>query len=162
VFPPQYVTLSLQNSGITHPVLIDIVSGEINSLQWKPGTTDTLEALPIRDSVMAITDGNYFDWPILSEAPSSLDVSISGTTANLTWQVHGGNLTGVVVEPRIEEAGAAMGVWNRIAKLPSPAMSYGDSNLKKGQPLAYRVRAINDDGESAYSNVVHGKTLSEQ
>jgi hypothetical protein len=160
VFPPQHVTLSLKGSGIANPVLIDITSGEIKPLQWKPGTTDTLAALPVRDGVMAIADASYFDWPILPEAPSSLNISFSGSSARLNWEVHGGNPTGIVVERRISENDGTEGRWNRIAKLPANATSYGDTNTKKGQPVAYRVRAINGDGESAYSNVVHGMTAA--
>ncbi len=78
LFPPLYATLSLKNTGITHPVLVDVVSGEIKQVSWKPGTTDTLEALPIKDSIMAVTDESYFDWPVLPEAPSSLNLSVTG------------------------------------------------------------------------------------
>ena len=46
--------------------------------------------------------------------------------------------------------------WIRIAKLPSTATEYSDSSLKKGERFAYRVRAINADGESAYSNIARG------
>jgi hypothetical protein len=35
-------------------------------------------------------------------------------------------------------------------------MEYSDSGLKKGEHIAYRVRAINGDGESAYSNIARG------
>ena len=45
-FAPLTVDLTLKNSGIQKPVLIDVVSGEISPLDWKHGTTDTLEALP--------------------------------------------------------------------------------------------------------------------
>src|SRR5258708_30417119 len=38
------------------------VSGEIKPVEWKRGTTDTLEALPVTDSIMAVADENYFDW----------------------------------------------------------------------------------------------------
>ena len=152
VFPPLYATLSLKNTGITHPVLVDVVSGEIKPLQWKTGTTDTLEALPIKDSIMAITDENYFDWPVLPEAPSSLNLTLGGSTPKLAWQVHGGNPTSILVERRIED-GNARGNWERIAKLNSGAAEYADSSAKKGQHLVYRVRAANADGESAYSNV---------
>ena len=152
VFPPLYATLSLKNTGIAHPVLVDVVSGEIRPLQWKAGTSDTVEALPIKDSIMAITDEDYFDWPVLPEAPSSLNVTLSGSTPKLAWQVHGGNPSSIVVERRIED-GSARGNWERLAKLNSAAMEYGDSTAKKGQHLAYRVRAANADGESAYSNV---------
>jgi hypothetical protein len=151
-FPPLYATLSLKNTGIKHPVLVDVVSGEVKPLQWKAGTTDTLEMLPMKDSVMAITDEDYFDWPVLPEAPSSLNVTLSGSTPKLTWQVHGGNSIAIVVERRNED-GNARGNWERIAKLNAATTEYADSAAKKGQHLAYRVRAANADGESAYSNV---------
>ena len=34
------------------------------------------------------------------------------------------------------------------------AKEYTDSRLSKGQIVSYRVRALNDAGESAYSNIV--------
>ena len=155
-FPPLYATLSLKNTGITHPVLIDVVSGEIRQVKWKAGTTDTLEALPVKDSILAVTDESYFDWLVLPEAPSSLNLAVTGNTAKLDWQVHGGGPTGIVVERRIEEGESAKTSWSRIAKLPATTTEYSDSSLKKGERLAYRVRAINGDGESAYSNIVRG------
>jgi len=155
-FTPLYATLSLTNTGITHPVLVDVVSGEIKAVKWKPGTTDTLEGLPVKDSIMAVTDESYFDWPVLPEAPSSLKLSVSGNGAKLNWQVHGGRPTGIVVERRIDEGDAAKGSWSRIAKLPATATEYADSSIKHGERVSYRVRAINSDGESAYSNVVRG------
>jgi len=154
-FSPQYATLTLKNAGITHPVLVDIVSGEIKPLQWKAGTTDTLEALPVRDSVLAITDETYFDWPVLPEAPSSLNLVVTGNATKLTWQVHGGDPNAVVIERRIDESGTARATWNRIAKLPPTASDYTDSTVKRSQSVAYRVRAMNEAGESAYSNIVH-------
>ena len=155
-FPPLYATLSLKNTGITHPVLIDVVSGEIRQVKWKAGTTDTLEALPVKDSILAVTDESYFDWLVLPEAPSSLNLAVTGNTAKLDWQVHGGGPTGIVVERRIEEGESAKTSWSRIAKLPATTTEYSDSSLKKGERFAYRVRAINGDGESAYSNIVRG------
>jgi len=155
-FPPLYATLSLKNTGITHPVLIDVVSGEIRQVKWKAGTTDTLEALPVKDSILAVTDESYFDWPVLPEAPSSLNLAVTGNTAKLDWQVHGGGPTGIVVERRIEKGESAKTSWSRIAKLPATTTEYSDSSLKKGERFAYRVRAINGDGESAYSNIVRG------
>ena len=152
IFPPLHATLSLKNTGIKRPVLIDVVSGEIAPVPWKAGTTDTLEALPLRDSIMAIADEDYFDWPVLPEAPSSLGITLSGLTPKLAWQVHGGSPSSMIVERRLED-GAAHGSWERIAKLNASAAEYADSAAKKGQHLAYRVCAANADGESAYSNV---------
>ena len=151
-FLPLYENLSLKNTGITHPVLIDVVSGEIKPLVWKQGTSDTLEALPIKDSVMAIADENYFDWPVLPEAPSSLNIDVAGGSARLTWQLHGGNPTGMVVERRSEDNPGRPGNWEAIANL-GLITSYNDVRDGKGHHVAYRVRAVNLDGKSAYSNI---------
>jgi hypothetical protein len=152
-FPPLYTTLSLKNTGITHPVLVDVVSGEIKPLAWKQGSSDSLESVPVRDSIMAVTDESYFDWPVLPEIPSSLNVSAAGGVPKLTWQVHGGNPTGIIVERRIEDGKQGRAAWNRIATLAGGTTEYSDSNIKDGQPAAYRVRAVSADGESGYSNL---------
>lgn len=153
-FPPLYATMTLKNTGITHPVLVDIVSGEIKPVEWKRGTSDTLDLLPVKDSIMAITDENYFDWPVLPEAPSSLKVSTAANSSNLSWVVHGGDRESVVVERRIENQNGKRGSWTQIAKLPANTVKYIDSNVQKGQQLSYRIRALNANGPSAYSNVV--------
>ena len=153
-FPPLFTTLSLKNTGITHPVLIDVVSGEIRPVTWKQGTTDTLELLPLKDSIMAVTDESYFDWPVLPEAPSSLNVSVAGGAVKLTWQVHGGDPTGAVVERRVEDAKGGRGTWTKIANLAAGTAEYNDTTVRTGQRVAYRVRAVNAEGESAYSNIV--------
>jgi hypothetical protein len=150
VFVPYYASLTLRNTGITHPVLVDIASGSISPLRWKEGTRDTLEHLPIRDSVQAITDESYFDWPLLPEAPSSLTIAVSGGSAKLEWENHGGDLTYTVVECRR----GADGSWERVVRLPASMREYTVSYIPAGRPLFYRVRAINDAGESAYSNIV--------
>ena len=150
VFPPLNATLSLKNTGIAHPVLVDVVSGEIKPVQWKQGTTDTLE-VPVKDSVMAITDEDYFDWPVLPEAPSSLNVVAAERGATLTWQNHGGNPTNIIVERRSNNQ--TRKDWERIAKLDANVTEYLDAKPQTGQPLAYRVRAANANGESAYSNI---------
>ena len=131
-------------------MLIDVVSGEISRLTWKNGTTDTLDGVPVRDSVMAIADENFFDWEQLPEAPSSLDVRASGSSVELYWEVHGSGMTGVAVERRRGDRGT----WERVAKLSADAKSYRDTVAPSGQTLCYRVRALNGAGESAYSNIV--------
>ena len=152
-FPPLFTTLSLKNTGITHPVVIDVVSGEIRPVTWKQGTTDTLELLPLKDSIVAVTDESYFDWPVLPEAPSSLNVAVAGTM-KLTWQLHGGDPTGSVVERRIEDAKDGRATWTKISTLAAGAAQYNDTTVRGGRGVAYRVRAVNAAGESAYSNIV--------
>jgi hypothetical protein len=146
VFVPRHFKLKVENSGIVHPVLVDITSGEIKAVQWNAGTTDTLE-LPVKDSILAVTDESYFDWPVLPESPSSLRAVAAGNGVKLSWEVHGEYSTGLVVERRDDEKR-----WARIATLGASETVYNDAG--PGKRVTYRVRAINKDGESAYSNVV--------
>jgi hypothetical protein len=148
-FPPLSVTLRLRNTGIQQPVLVDVVSGEISALDWKRGTNDTLEALPLRDSILAIADASYFDWPVLPEAPSGLVAKASGSVVNLHWDLHEGSPSKMAVERRNGNSGA----WQRIATRPAGG-EFTDSAVPNGSLVCYRVRAINDSGESAYSNIV--------
>jgi len=156
-FPPLYAEFSLKNTGIQHPVLIDVVSGDIRPLQWKKDTSDTLESLPVTDSIMAIADADYFDWPVLPEVPSSLNAASENGGVMLSWQVHGDNPKHIVIERR-EGSSTGRAAWQRIVQLDASATKYLDSHVKKGQQLSYRVRASNDDGASAFSNIVRIST----
>ncbi len=148
-FAPLAITLTLKNSGIRNPVLVDVVSGEISPVHWKPGSSDTLVALPVRDSVLAITDADYFDWPVLPEAPSGLSASFSGSGVALHWDLHDGNPRKVAIERRTGNTGA----WQRIAT-ESSGTQFTDTSAPRGSVVCYRVRAMNGAGESAFSNIV--------
>jgi hypothetical protein len=154
-FPPIYSELMLKNSGIQHPVLIDVVSGDIKRVAWKKGTTNTLEELPLRDSVMAVADEDYFDWPVLPETPSSLNVTASGSSLKLTWAVNEES-KGVLIERQIvDDSGSSEGAhWQKLVRLAATTTEYADSSAPRGRSIGYRVRAFNDAGESAYSNIV--------
>jgi hypothetical protein len=147
-FPPLTVDMKLANSGIREPVLIDITTGEITRLNWKPGTTDTLSAIPVRDSILAIADASYFDWPVLPEAPSGLEAQSSGGGVELHWELHGGSPSKVAIERR---AGNAGGRWERIAT--ESGTQFKDASAPSGTVVCYRVRAANAAGESAFSNI---------
>jgi hypothetical protein len=147
-FAPMTVNLTIENTGIKNPVLIDVVSGEISTLHWTQDKGGTLEALPVRDSILAIADANYFDWTVRPEAPSGLSAQVSGASVSLHWQMHGGNPSRVAVDRRIGNDGA----WERISTQPSRT-DFADAGVPKGSVVCYRVRALNDAGESAYSNI---------
>ena len=146
-FPPIHADLTIANMGIRHPVLIDVVSGAIEPIA-KPESSDVFPNLPLRDSVMAIADEDYFDWPVLPEAPSSLTAAVAGNSVRLRWQAHGGDPANAIVERRAGDAGS----WTRIATQPSASAEYADGSAPSGV-VCYRVRAANRNGESAYSNV---------
>ena len=148
--PAAAVTLRILNTSIQNPVLVDVTSGEMTSLSWKPGTTDTLEQMPLRDSVMAIADESYFDWMELPEAPSELVLAMEGGGVHLVWKLHGGNPESVSLERRIGQHGR----WETVAKLPPSQTSFVDKQVSRAQQMtSYRVAAENSAGRSAYSNV---------
>jgi len=151
--PTYYATFSLKGTSIQNPVLIDIVSGQIRPLRWKQGSSDTLESLPVSDSLLAIADAGYFDWLVLPEAPSSLTATMSAGAVKLAWQVHGGDPQNIVVERRDGPVGAN-NPWQRVAEVPASTASFSCPLPGKGKNVAYRVKATNDAGESATSNPV--------
>jgi hypothetical protein len=142
-FAPMTVNLRLKNSGIVKPVLIDVVSGEISPVALKG---ETIDGLPLRDSVMAIADASYFDWAVLPEAPSGLRLAPAKDEYHFTfeWQVHGNTIT-----VAIERQDGNRGPWKRLATVPGSQHSF-DVNAR----ACYRVRALNDAGESPFSNIV--------
>jgi hypothetical protein len=147
VFPPVHADLTIANTGIRHAVLIDVVSGAIEPIA-KPESSDVFPNLPVRDGPMAIADENYFDWPVLPEAPSSLTATVAGNSVRLRWQTHGGDPVHAIIERRTGDTGS----WTRIATQPSASPEYADGRAPAGV-VCYRVRAANGNGESAYSNV---------
>jgi hypothetical protein len=147
-FAPIQISMSLKNAGIQNPVLVDVVSGEISALHWKAGTTDTLESVPLRDTVFAIADANYFDWPVLPEAPSGLVATPSGNGVHLQWETHGGAVDKLVIERRTGNSGP----WTRVTTSAAGA-SFEDRSAPGAGILCYRVRASNTSGESAFSNI---------
>ena len=161
-FPPIAITLKVKNSGIKKPVLIDVVSGDITPIEFKKGSADTLESLPLRDSVMAIADADYFDWLVLPEAPSGLTLADAPNgRLQLRWTPHDtGNQ--FIIERRV-----GRDKWTRFPKVTIPDMSIFDGAPRDAAPrrfealqdkppaseLCYRIRQVNGAGESAFSNI---------
>lgn len=150
VFPPIHADLKIANSGIQRPVLIDVVAGSYQPIE-KPDSSGVFRNLPVRDSVLAIADEDYFDWPVLPEAPSSLAATAGGNSVSLRWEGPGGEAANVIIERR----GAGCG-WSRLATQPVSSRMYEDRSAPSGT-VSYRVRASNSAGESAYSNIVRVK-----
>jgi hypothetical protein len=134
------VNLRLKNSGIQKPVLIDVVSGEITPLS-------SLDSLPLRDSVMAIGDASYFDWAVLPEAPSGLNVGPifprGSLHFELSWASHGSSR--FRLERRLGNS-----AWETLRVTP---LTHFEEVVPTTSTACYRVRAVSAAGESAYSNV---------
>ncbi len=79
----------------------------------------------------------------LSAVPESLANRI-----NLSWLDNSGNETGFKLERR--EPG--LSDWIKIADLAANSAAYSDTTVGCGRRYEYRIRATNDQGDSAYSN----------
>src|SRR5205823_5878601 len=79
-------------------------------------------------TVLAVTDDDYMDWPILPEAPSSLAAVVSGGSVRLRWEAHGSDTRNVIIERRIGQTGQ----WTRIATQPVGTPEYVDTSTSVG------------------------------
>jgi hypothetical protein len=104
----------------------------------------------MKDTVLAVTDDDYIDWPALPEAPSSLAAAVSEGSVRLRWEAHGSDTRNVIIERRTGQTGP----WTRIATQPAGTPEYVDRGASVGGTVCYRVRALGANGESAYSNIV--------
>jgi PA14 domain/Fibronectin type III domain len=87
--------------------------------------------------------------PAVPTAPDSLSATTSGTSVSLTWADRSANETGFVVE-RATDGGFTTGFTT--FNLGANATSYTDTGLAAGTTYYYRVRAVNANGSSGYSN----------
>ncbi|MGQ9589532.1 MAG: fibronectin type III domain-containing protein [Planctomycetota bacterium] len=93
--------------------------------------------------------------PHLPAAPSALAAAPTGLDRiELSWLDNADNETGCEIERR----GPGDADFVRIAALPADSTSYGDEGLLPGTAYAYRVRAVNEFGASAYSNEAEATT----
>lgn len=82
-------------------------------------------------------------------APTSLTATASSSSSALAnWRDTATNETQFLVE-----RSTSGGTYLQVATLGANTTSYGDSGLTSGTTYTYRVRALNNDGYSAYSNL---------
>src|SRR5207249_3607532 len=82
-------------------------------------------------------------------APANLTAfTMSAAAVNLAWTDNSSNETSF----RIERSTSG-GMFNEIGSVGADVTAFSDTGLTAGTQYAYRVRAANVDGTSAYSNV---------
>jgi subtilisin family serine protease len=91
-------------------------------------------------------------------APANLSATaVSVSQINLSWTDQSINETGF----QIERKNGAGGTYAQIVTTTAPNVTtYSDSGLLEGTTYFYRVRAVNDGGNSAYFNEASSTTLS--
>ena len=88
-------------------------------------------------------------------APDTLTAaSASSSQINLTWADRSTNETGFQVERSINGGST----FSLIATAGANAVAYSNTGLTANTTYVYRVRAINADGSSAYSNTAQATT----
>jgi M6 family metalloprotease-like protein len=85
------------------------------------------------------------------KAPASLVAKVfSSAMVNLTWKDTANSEWGFYLERRI----GTTGTWEVIATVAANATGYSDTTIAPSTSYSYRLRAFNDYGASAYSNIV--------
>lgn len=95
--------------------------------------------------------------PTPPSAPTTLYGAASSTSISLFWTDTSNNETAFVVE-RLSEAAP---VFAPIATLPTNSTFYYDIAVTASTSYAYRVKAVNDAGSSAYTATFDITSLSE-
>jgi hypothetical protein len=103
---------------------------------------------PYSNEAMVVTPGE------IPEAPSDLFIVSTWTTLiNMAWTDNSLNELGFHVERSTDGVN-----WLRIATVQANVESYTDWGLRRQTTYWYRVQAYNNDGVSAFSNVVSATT----
>jgi hypothetical protein len=99
--------------------------------------------LPGFGDTFTVTGGGGGSLP----APTNLQTFPAALGADLTWTASSANISGFKLERRM-----SIGAYQEIAVLPPGTRSYSDFPLSSSITYAYRIKAFNAGGESAYSN----------
>jgi hypothetical protein len=134
--------LVLRDAGLKNPILIDVRTGVVTPLAWKePGVLP----VPLKESVMAVADASYLDWPEVPETPAELTALRSERMVRLRWKGYGDGMS-FEIQRTID-----FGPWQALGKTASDKTEYSDMSDGRGH-VTYRVRAVGSNGPSAWSN----------
>ena len=103
---------------------------------------------PYSNEAMVVTPGE------IPEAPTDLRIlSVWTRSISITWVDNSLNELGFHIERSTDGVN-----WLRIATTPANSQAYTDTGLRRRTTYWYRVQAYNNDGVSAYTNVVSATT----
>jgi hypothetical protein len=143
-FVPAEVKVGFPHSGIRNPILIDVRTGRVTPLVWVNRETETLK-IPLKDSVVAVTDSSYLSWPEAPEAPGELAATLFGRDVHLQWRKYG-NPSGFEVQRSRD-----WGTWEKVAELQADQLAYKE-RIPQGAHITYRVRSLAPQATSAWAN----------
>lgn len=141
-FVPIPVRVKVLEESLANPVSIDVRTGSVAPLRWQG---NGVLGVSLKDSVVAVADASYLDWPVVPETPADLRATRKGAGVKLEWKTYG-KVTGVEVQRSV-----AYGSWEKVATLQPDAREYSEGRTPTGL-ITYRVRALGEKGPSAWSN----------
>jgi hypothetical protein len=143
-FAPVEAELEIPHSGITSPVIIDLRTGQMRAAVWMNRDKQRL-GIPLKDSVVAVTDASYVDWKEAPEAPTGLTATLSGHEVQLTWKGYQPGLGFELQRSR------DWGAWEKVRELPATQRACTEP-LPRASHVTYRIRMTGSEQPSAWSN----------
>lgn len=144
-FKPVTVEVPIPEQQIQNPVLIDLRTGKVTPAAWHDKDARTI-AVGVTDSVTAIADASYLNWPVAPEAPAALVATQTSGRVQLGWKSKG-TASGFEVQRSSDWSD-----WQKIAELKPDQSSYSEPLPSSGRHFTYRVRALGSEAPSAWSN----------
>ncbi len=137
--------LFLKQSGDNNPRIyaVDIVS-------------DTRFELTFLETSATSFPANYTSFVVcdtavsLSNPPTNMTASQNGSSVTVGWTDNSSDETGFKIQKRT----SSETTYTSIATLDANAISYTDNNVSEGSTYYYRVSAVNENGDSRFSNPI--------
>ena len=143
-FKPVEVDVPVPDRLIQNPILIDLRTGKVTAATWRDKDARTI-TVGVTDSVTAIADASYLNWPEAPEAPSGLCAKQTGGIIELNWNGRG-EVSGFEIQRSVDWGG-----WQKVSEVSSDQSRYSE-HLPAGSHITYRVRALGRTVTSAWSN----------
>jgi hypothetical protein len=143
-FEPVSALIPIPDHTVQNPILIDVRTGEITPVSWRDKEARTIE-VALKDSVLAVADASYLDWPQAPETPGPLLANQAGEKVNLEWKGYG-DISGFEIQRSVDWSD-----WQEVAKVGAGISAYSE-RLPRGHHITYRVRTLGQGAPSAWSN----------
>ena len=100
-----------------------------------------------------------YSFSTILQTPTTLTASSSGSKNNLSWIDNSTNETGFEIERKNGDANST-NAFSAITTTATDIKTYSDQNVTAGSTYTYRVRAVNSNSESNYSNTATVLTVT--
>ena len=141
---PVFTEMTIVDPTIARPVLIDIRTGDVRTLQWLDPNKRTVR-VPVKDSVMAVADAKYLDWTEVPLTPGELVAERREEQVKLSWKASPGALRYEV------QRSDDFKPWIGEGEVAAPKVEIS-APLSNAHRSTFRVRARSSNGASPWGN----------